>query len=154
MPKSSSPTKSKKGRGGKSIGETAIKSLAQLHSLGIKSVHLKLLMKMCSSDKEDSFRILIAKEKKKGLVANVDGDRNLFCLTEAGVAAAPKIPEPASQEELTELIKTVFQFSGTGTAGKVYNILLDGNRFMGPIMESLRLESNSSSFGLADSIMT
>jgi hypothetical protein len=124
--KSGSPPKSKKCRGVKPIGERAILSLAQLLVLGVKAVTLSLLMKMCNSDKEGSFRILIAKEKKKGLIENPGNDKSLFSLTEAGIAAAPKMSKPATQEELTELIQTIFHFSNSGTTGKIYSTLLDG----------------------------
>lgn len=120
--KSGSPTKSK--RGGKSIGDTAVESLALLLALGIKVVTISLLMKMCNADKEGSFRILLGKKKKEGLIECPD--KNTYSLTAAGIAAAPKVDKPSTQEELTQLIKSIFKVSDSGTAGKVFNILLDG----------------------------
>ncbi|KAL3909713.1 MAG: hypothetical protein SGARI_002462, partial [Bacillariaceae sp.] len=119
--KSSSPTK----RGGKSIAEKAIESLAQLYALGITVVTISRLMKMCNADKEGSFKILMGKKKKEGLISMPD--KKTYSLTAVGVAAAPKISKPATQEELTMLIKSIFKVGDSGVPGKIYAILLDGN---------------------------
>jgi hypothetical protein len=62
-------------------------------------------------------------QKKKGLIEFPD--KKTFSLTAAGIAAAPKIPAPSTQDELTILIKEIFQITG-GTVAKAYDFLLDG----------------------------
>lgn len=108
---------------GQSVGDKALQALAQLKALGNDVVTLKLLMKMCRTDKEASFLVLMRKEKMKGLI-DFDSPKS-FTITAAGLEAAGPIPNPESQEDLTDLIRQIFQISGNGTPAKIFDLLLD-----------------------------
>jgi hypothetical protein len=87
-------------------------------------VTLQFLMKMCDNNKKESFLVLMGKEQKKGLVERPDP--KTFSITALGLASTDPVPQPKSQEELTAMIKKIFKISDSGTAAKIFEMLLDG----------------------------
>ena len=103
-----------------SLGDKAIRALAQLRALGIDTPDFKLLMQMCNTKKENSFRVLLGRKEVKNKLIEYP-QRGKVTLTPLGIAQAPVIAPPETLAELHAEIKKLFKIGGV--AAKAFDFL-------------------------------
>jgi hypothetical protein len=113
-----------------SLAGKAVVVLAELHMLGITYPTIKFVMNILGTTKEQSFMVLISKERSNTGFLALPGNKTI-AITEAGLAAVTNAGliqdgRPTTDHELQSSMKRFFKL--TGKKGEIFDCLARAGR--------------------------